>query len=154
MRGCSRVRKLVLDTGVIVEYIILKSKYRPKIVELFNLASENKIELYTSIVALSEVLYIASRIYQAANVDDPNDEAKCFIEWIKRRVKVVDVNEDIVLEAGELKKQLHIALPDCYIIATAKYIKAVPVFRKIEREMEPVLTKLREIGVLFLEGYV
>jgi len=32
------------------------------------------------------------------------------------------------MRAGELKKALHIALPDCYVIATAEKVDAIPLF--------------------------
>ena len=69
----------------------------------------------------------------------------------KRRAKVVEVNQDIMLKADELKKQLHIALLDCYVIATAQTIKAIPLFKTIEKEMENILAELRNLGVKFLE---
>ena len=143
--------RLALDTSVIIEYIVLRSTYRPIVVKLFNLASTGKVELYTSPITLSEVLYVVSKIYQVARVHNPNSEALDFVEWVKRRTKVVEVNEDIMFRAGELKKQLRIVLPDCYVIATAEAVKATPVFKAVEKEMEPVLAKLRKLGVKFLE---
>lgn len=143
--------KLVLDTSVIVEYIVLRSRYRSKVAKLFNLALAGKIELYVSVVTLSELMYVASRIYQVAGLHDPNGEALDFIEWIKRRCKVVNVNEAIALRAGENRKRLHIALPDCYVIATAEFVKAKPLFRSVEKEMKSIVTELKGIGVRFLE---
>lgn len=140
-------RRLVLDTSVIVEYIILRSMYRPKVVKLFDLALSGEVELYVNPVTLSELLYVASRIYSVAEIDNPNDEALAFIEWVKRRSKLADINEDIIIRAGELRKLLRVALPDCYVIATAEALKATPVFKIIEREMKPVLTELRKLGV-------
>jgi len=100
---------------------------------------------------LSEILYVASRIYQAAKIDEPNNKALDFIEWVKNKVKIVNVNESIALRAGEIKKQFRLALPDCYVIATAEDMDAKPLFRKIEEEMKPVLGELRRLGVEFLE---
>ncbi len=71
MRRCSMMERLALDTSIIVEYIVLRSMYRPKVVKLFNLASTGKVELYTSPITLSEVLYIASKIYEAACIENP-----------------------------------------------------------------------------------
>ena len=64
---------------------------------------------------------------------------------------MVELSGDIVIRVGELKKMLHIALPDCYVIATAEVIGAIAVFRTIEKEMKPVLNMLRRLGVRFLE---
>ena len=64
---------------------------------------------------------------------------------------MVDANEDLAIRAGELKKRLGIALTDCYVIAAAETVEATPLFRRIEKEMKPVLTELRRYNVTFLE---
>ncbi len=153
IENCSRVRdkRFVLDTSVIVEYVIQRSMYRPRVAKLFELATTGEVELFVSPITLSEVLYIVSRIYEVAGIDNPNDEALNYMLWVTRRVKVVQLNEDIVIRAGELKKRLRIALPDCYVIALAQNIDAIPLFKFIEKEMKPVLDELRRLGVKFLE---
>jgi len=145
------VEKLVLDTSVLVEYIVLRAPYRPKVGRLFDKASTGEVKLYVSAVTLSETFYVASRIYQIAKVVDPNVEALDYVEWIKKRAQVVEVDEDIALRAGELKKLLHIALPDCYVIATAEVVEATPIFKRAERVMEPILNNLRKLKVKFLD---
>ncbi|MEM0311634.1 MAG: PIN domain-containing protein [Ignisphaera sp.] len=145
------MERLVLDTSVIIEYIVLRSPYRPIVAKLFDKASTSGLKLYVSTITLSEVLYIASRIYQIAGVDDPNRKALDFIEWIKSRVEVIEINSDIALRAGELKKHLHIALPDCYVIASAEKVKATPLFKRIEDEMKPIINDLGKLGVKFLD---
>ena len=145
------MRKLVLDTSVLVDYIVLRSPYRTKVAKLINKASTGKLELYINAVTLSETLYVTSRIYQAAGAENPNREATDFIDWIKNRAKTVNVNEDIALRAGELKKQLYIALPDCYVISTAEAINATPVFKKVEDEMKSVIEKIRKLNIKFLD---
>ena len=82
-------------------------------------------------------------------MDNPNREVINFTEWIKIRVKILGANETTALRAGELKKMLHITLPDCYIIASAETINATPVFKKIEEEMKPIIRNLRRLGVKF-----
>ncbi len=143
--------KLVLDTSVIVEYVVLRSKYRSKVARLFNLASTGKIELFINPITLSETFYIVSRIYRVAGLPNPNAEALNYIEWVKRRTKVVGINEDIAIKAGELRKSLRLALPDCYVIAVAKSIGAIPTFKTIEKEMKPVMDELRKLGIKFLD---
>ncbi len=145
------MRKLVLDTSVLIEYIISRSPYRFKVVRLFDKALTNNMELYINVITLSETLYVASRIYQVAGISNPNREALNFIEWIEGRAQIININEDIALRAGELKKKLHIALPDCYVIASAEAMEAIPLFKKIKEEMKPVINDLRKIGVKFLD---
>jgi predicted nucleic acid-binding protein len=145
------VKRLVLDTSVLIDYIILRSPYRLKVAKLLKGAPSRGVKLYVSVVTLSELLYVASRVYQAAGVKDPNGEALNFIEWIKGQAQIIGVDESIALRAGELKKQLRIALPDCYVIASAEAVGATPLFRRVEEEMRPVLPRLRSLGVKFLD---
>ena len=143
--------RIVLDTGVLVEYIVKRAPYRHKVVDLFKNADEGNIKLFMSPITLSETLYVASRIYEASSTPDPNEEALKYVEWLKGRVSVVSITEEIAKRAGELKKELRMALPDCYVIATADHIEGSPLFRRVEREMEPFLDRLEKLGVLFLD---
>jgi len=144
------VKRLVLDTSVLIEYIVKKAPYKLKVGKLLEKAAEGKIELFITSITLSEVMYVASKIYEVALLPSPNREALDFILWLKGRVKIIEANEDIAIKAGELKKILHIALPDCYVIAAAEVMNAIPVFKKVEREMKLVLNKLRNLKVKFL----
>ncbi len=145
------MRRLVIDTSVIVEYINARGLYRLKAARMFEKAATGSLKLYVSVVTLSEVLYVASRIYEVAGLERPNERALDLVDWIRGRAQVVEVNEDIALRAGEIKKKLGIALSDCYVIATAQTLDATPVFRKIEKEMESKIESLRALGVEFLD---
>lgn len=79
------VEKLVLDTSVLVEYTVLSSPYRTKVAKLLDKALTGELKLYISVVTLSEILYVASRIYQVAGIDNPGEEALNFVEWIKKQ---------------------------------------------------------------------
>ena len=144
------MKRLVLDTSVLIEYIMAKAPYRLKVEELFRAAREGRVELYVNTLTLGEVLYVASRVYKAAGVSNPNAYALDYVEWLKTRVNVVDLTENIALMAGEFKKKLRIALPDCVVLATARELNATPVFRGPEKEMKHVLGELEKLGVLFL----
>jgi len=45
----------------------------------------------------------------------------------------------------------HISLSDYYVISTAEVLKAMPLFKTIGREMKPVLSDIRRLGVNFWE---
>lgn len=145
------MEKLVPDTSVLIEYIMLRSPYRDKVAKLFNKVLMGELDLYISTVTLSETLYVASRIYSAAGVDEPNEEALNFIEWAKNIAQIVYVSEDIAVRAGELKKQLRIALTDCFVIATSEAVGAASLFKAPEKEMKPILNDMRKLGVKFIE---
>ena len=149
--GCFKVKRIVLDTSVLIEYILSGSPYRPKVISLLNRAVSGDLKLFINTITLSEVLYIASRIYEAAGLKNSNVEALHFVEWVKRKMDIVNIDENIAMRAGELKKQLRIALPDCYVISTSEAIDATPLFKRQESEMIPVLDILEKLGVLFLE---
>ncbi|RLE95405.1 MAG: PIN domain nuclease [Thermoprotei archaeon] len=125
--------------------------YRGLVERLLEDAGSSRLTLYVSPITLSETLYIASRIHAAASLPNPDREALDYIYWLRSKTELLDINEEIMLRAGELKKSLCIALPDCYVIATAERVEARPLFKKLEREMKPVREELRKLGVLFLE---
>ena len=149
MRALSR--KFSLDTSVLIEYIVKSAPYRSKVVELLEKSEAGEFELYLSPIILTETLYIASRIYEMAGEENPNESALNYVTWVKKRCNVVDIDDLISMRAGELKKALHIALSDCYVIATAEKVDAIPLFKRIEREMKPVSEILERLGVKFLD---
>ena len=81
----------------------------------------------------SEVFYISSKICEPAGLEKPNVEA-LNVKWLKTKTQIRGINEDLALEAEELKKKLHIALPDYYVIV------------KVENEMKPILRDLRKLN--------
>ena len=142
--------RFVLDTSVLVEYIVKKSPYRGIVEKLFQGSTIGKYELLINYLTLSETLYVVSRIYKAAGVSEPNEEALNYIMWLKKKTKIIGIDENIALKAGELKKKLRLSLPDCYVIATAMTLNAIPLFRKLEKEMLSIENMIRELGVTFL----
>lgn len=143
--------KLVLDTSVLVEYIIARSPYRSIVEDIFAKAKRRELELYVNTITLAETLYTTTKIYKAANIENPNEEAENFITWITAKARVIDIDTPTSILAGELKKKLRIALPDCFVIASARRIGGRALFKKIEAEMRNVIEELRELGVVFLE---
>jgi len=144
-------RKFSLDTSVLIEYIVKSAPYRLKVIELLEKSATGEFELYLSPIILTEALYIASRVYEIAGEENPNESALNYVTWIKKRCNVIDIDDFISMRAGELKKALHIALPDCYVIATAEKVDAIPLFKKIEKEMKPVSEVLKKLRVKFLD---
>lgn len=150
-RGVNEVNTFVVDTSVLIEYIVERAPYRKRAERLLDMASTGEVELYLNPVTLSETLYIASRIYEASGIRDPNGEAMNYLNWIRKRVRLSEIHEETAIRAGELKKELRIALADCYVIATSKELGVAPLFARPEREMKPILKRMRELGVKFLE---
>ena len=141
----------MLDTSVLVEYIVARSPYRSIVEGLFAEAGRGALELYVNTITLAETLYTAARIYRAAGLENPNREAEDFATWIMARVELVEIDAYTSMLAGELKKKLRIALPDCFVIASARKIGGKALFKKIEAEMKDTIRELRRLGVVFLE---
>ena len=144
--------KVVLDSSVIIEYLDEESPYKNKIEQLYNDILQKRIEAYIPMTTLSEIVYISSRIYQEANFKNPNENAIKFINWLLNypNIKTAKITVEISLLAGEIRKIMKTSLIDCYVIATAKNMQAIPLFLKIEKEMEPYIDLLIKYGVQFI----
>ncbi|MDW8034569.1 MAG: PIN domain-containing protein [Nitrososphaerota archaeon] len=142
--------RYVVDAGVLAEYIVESSPNRSAVKKLLDDVLKKTVELYIIPNTVSELIYVASKLYELAGIEKPNEEALNFVEWLTIRVKIVDVTPDIAIEAGELRKKLGIALSDCYVIATAIKLEAKALFLKPEKEMLDKIKDLRELPVAFL----
>lgn len=148
-----KVKKYVLDTSVIVEYIDEESPYRDNLERLFDDIDNGSLKAYVSTMTLSEVLYVASRIYRNAGMAEPNKEARIYVEWLvnKPGIEVVEISKEIGILAGEIRKKVRISLVDCTVLAVAKIMNARPLFLKKEKEMESFIdTLLSEYEIEFL----
>ncbi|MBO3842581.1 MAG: PIN domain-containing protein [Candidatus Brockarchaeota archaeon] len=140
----------VVDTGVLVEYIVRGSPHRSAVEKLLNDVLKKNVKLYVTPITVSELIYVASRLYELAGVEKPNEEALNFVKWLTTRAKTVEVAPDIAVEVGELRKKLRIALSDCYVIATAIKLQAKALFLRPEKEMLDRIEELRELPIAFL----
>jgi len=146
--------RYVVDTSVIVTYIAENLPGRDRVVELFEGASRRGVELYATCQTLSEVIYVASRIYGAAGVEEPNKRALDFTLWFMSIAKIVDVTPEMAFRAGELRKAFRISLADCYVIAAAEHLNAKALFLKPEKEMLAKIDMIKNLPILFLIPYI
>jgi len=144
--------RYVVDTSVLIERIIRNSPFKSLVEDLFTRALNREVELYVTLPTLSEVLYVASRIYSHGGIDDPNKEATSFILWITSRARIITPTLDIALRAGELKKELGFSITDCYVIAAAERIGGKALFLKLEGEMRGRIESIRSLPVEFLSN--
>lgn len=140
----------MVDSGVLVEYLVAGSPYREAVERIIDAVLVRALELYVTPVTISETVYIASRIYELAGVGEPNKEALNFVEWLTARVKVAKITPEIATRAGEIKKSFKIALPDCYVLATAIELNAKALFLKPEKEMLEKIEELKKLPITFL----
>ncbi|MEM2842213.1 MAG: PIN domain-containing protein, partial [Thermoproteota archaeon] len=139
-----------VDAGVLVEYVVRGSPHRVAVEKMLEGVLANVVELYVTPITVSEIIYVASRIYELAVVEKPNEEALNLVEWLTARVKIAEIAPDIAVEAGEIKKKLGISLSDCYVIAAAINLKAKALFLKPEKEMLNKIEELRKLPITFL----
>jgi len=146
----------VVDTSVLAEYLDEDSPFSDLVEKFFRNVRGGKWRGYITHMTIAELVFVAYRIYREGNIVNPNEEAKRFIAWLTSAAgfRVVDVDFDDAILAGELRKRLRIAITDRFVIAVARRLNAVPLFLRIEREMEDILDILREYNVKFLEEIV
>jgi predicted nucleic acid-binding protein len=128
-------KSYVIDTNVTLAYIVENAPDRDKVVEIFNVAKEDKIKPCVVYPALSgnTVRNVQNSI---AGFAEHDRMAIDLVLWIKNVAEVVEITLNIALRAGELKKLLGIALTDCYVIATAEALSVTALFLKIKEEMK------------------
>jgi predicted nucleic acid-binding protein len=136
---------------VIAEYLDESSPYGVE--RLFDALAAGAARAYVTPVTLSEVIYVAARIYSEAGVRDPNARAVELAEWLLALpgVALEPIGREAAVAAGELRKRFRMALPDLYVIAVGALRGAIPLFLKLEGEMEPYEGELRRLGVAFWE---
>ena len=144
-------KTIVIDTSVLVEYLLEDSPYLKRIEELLQ-SSKREYNLVTIPQVIAEILYVASRLYRESGEDseEANLSAIEYLRWLRSVLRIVNV-KDVAVQAGELKKNYRISLTDCYVIASARNMNGSALFLKPEVEMLPVLDQLKDLGVLFLQ---
>jgi len=83
------MKKVFIDSDIILDLLAERENFYDDAAEIFTLAYEKKIELYTTAVVLANVFYILRKI-------KGNEEAKRKIKKIRLLVRVLPINENIV----------------------------------------------------------
>jgi len=148
--------KIVIDTSVVIEYIDRAGPWHRLARAIFNRIVRGQIIAYIPAIILSEVLYVARKIYGKVGLSNPKDKAVRLVRWLYQHpnIRVVGRNLRLIVLAGLIKTKYHLAMSDCYVLALAKLLKAKPLFRKKEKEMMKHMNTLRRLyGIVFLEDY-
>ncbi|BCS93731.1 hypothetical protein L3N51_02286 [Metallosphaera sp. J1] len=109
-------KKIVIDTGVFVNYFLKKNeKYRKAMSEI--IASGSGLTLYLNI---TELYYILGRLLD-------KESASVAISLIKNSsIKIVNIDEKLSISAGDLKLSYDfLSIVDCYVIALAEGERAM-----------------------------
>ncbi len=146
-------KNFVIDTSILIEYLNKDSPYDRIIRKLYEYTVNGVVKLYSPSIVLSETYYIASRIYRALGLTEPNRRAYEYIVWLTSYLglNVEPIDHDLAMMIGELKKTLHISIVDCSVIALAMKLDAIPLFLKIEKEMKTGINMLRKYNVVYID---
>jgi len=66
------LRTYVLDTSVLIAYITENATGRERVLSMIEEARRGKVQLYTIYPVLSELLYVSTRVYEMAGLEEPN----------------------------------------------------------------------------------
>ncbi|MDR2580499.1 MAG: type II toxin-antitoxin system VapC family toxin [Fibromonadaceae bacterium] len=82
-------QKIFIDSDIILDLLAEREKFYDDAAEIFTLAYEREIELYTTAIVLANVFYIFRKI-------KGNEEAKRKIKKLRLLIRVLPINENIV----------------------------------------------------------
>jgi predicted nucleic acid-binding protein len=123
---------------------------REKILGVFNRARVGEVKLYLVHPVISEVVYVASRIYKVLGFKEHNKLALDLVTWISSFTNIVEIALEAAIRAGELKKELGLALTDCYVLAVAENLGSKALFFKVEEEMKRKINLVKKLPVEFI----
>lgn len=126
-----------LDTNIFVYYLDKDSPLYPQAVKIFKTIAEKKINAVTSIITLAELLSFRA---SQPMLDRLENEL-----FLIPQLAVIEVARDIAKEAGRIRREYGIRLPDAIQLATALYSEA-QVFVTNDDNLE----KFKEISVILL----
>ncbi len=152
----SKSTKVVMDTGVIIEYIDLKGEFHEQAQAVFSALLTGKLEGIIPHPVLAETCYVATRLYQELRIEEPQALASKLVRWLYRLPTTIipAENASLAIETGKAKMNYGLALTDCYILAASKIYDCKALFKKPEREMLENIDYLKkEYQLIFLQDY-
>lgn len=123
-----------LDTSILVE-VALATEHGKRFVEL--IVDEDAL-LYTSSLNVTEALYVLCRVLGSAEASKRVDL------MLDSGYFTVISAERLSQLAAQCKCSFPLSLADCHSLALAKQYRIPVLFYRRERELEPLLEKLRE----------
>ncbi|MGQ9513950.1 MAG: PIN domain-containing protein [Thermoproteota archaeon] len=152
----SQLTKVAMDTSVIIEYIDLRGDLHEQAQTVFSALSTGKLENILPHPILAETYYVATKLYQKLQIENPQAVASKLIEWLYRLPTIITPTDDtnLAIETGRAKLSYGLALTDCYVLAASKIYDCKALFKKPEKEMLKNTDALKkEYQLLFLEDY-
>lgn len=145
-----------LDTGVIVEYIDLDSRFHTQATAILQSIEVGRLSAIIPHPVLAETHYVATRIYERLCLDKTEERSEKLLNWLysSPNVTIPEPSLELAILSGKIKNNFRLALTDSYVLASSKIYNSKAVFRTKEREMTRILPQLeKEHNILFLEDY-
>jgi predicted nucleic acid-binding protein len=133
-----------LDTSVLAEYIDAQGDYHEQALVVIRSVIDGHFTALVPHVVLAELYYVTSRIYEDLGFENSSVRAEKIVEWLygSPNFTVTESSLELAIESGRIKKQFGLALPDSYVISSAKLFHGKAVFKKREAEMAKSMRKL------------
>jgi len=152
-----------IDTGVLIEYIDELGDFHIQATAVLESVTAGRLTAIIPHLVFAELYYVSCRIYEKFGGRDdasPESRASNLIGSLYRspNISVPENSLEFALEAGRIKQKFNLALPDSYVIASAKLNRCDAVFKSLEDEMErggrlARLKKETKVGLVFLEDF-
>lgn len=115
-KSLSRFQLLALDTNIFAYYLDRQSPFYIKTEQILQFIDDNKLEMATSIITLTELLSLPASEPMLEKLEDeffsiPN-------------LSIIEVNRVIAKEAAGIRREYGFRLPDAVQLATALSAKA------------------------------
>ncbi|MHA1231863.1 MAG: PIN domain-containing protein [Candidatus Helarchaeota archaeon] len=128
----SKYKDLVLDTGILIEYLGAPDAESIKWLDEFIFTENSQFLLHSHEINRTEILYLICRKKGMKNA----------LNIVKSMEKFIFFHNDPEISeiAGNIKCKYSIALADCFSIATGTWLKSPIIFKK-EHELENSVIK-------------
>jgi len=156
-----------IDTSVLVEYIDESGDFHIQANAVIESVTNGGLTAIIAHPIFAELYYVSYRAYEKTtnaygrkNDGSPEARAGDLIRWLYKspNVSIPENTVELAIEAGKIKREFGLALPDSYVIACAKLEQCEAVFKGREKEMKRRdklgrLEKDHKIDLLFLEDF-
>ncbi|MBI2936910.1 MAG: PIN domain-containing protein [Thaumarchaeota archaeon] len=147
-------RTVVLDTGVIAEYIDLSGTLHQQAEAIIESVRLGKLTAIITHPTLAETYYVSLRIYEKLGLAGSERRSQELVTWLysSPNFKIAEPTLRLAILAGQIKTNFQVALTDAYVIAASQIYNGKPLFRKRESEMAKNISRLKkDYDILFLE---
>ncbi len=119
-------KKLVLDTGIFIEYFKTKDNKVKKYLREILFTEDSEVKIYANYILKSEIYYILCRVLGKEKAEELLNEIELFL--------IFEESKDLYELVGQIKCKFSISLVDCYSIATG-IVQSCPILFIEEEEL-------------------